>query len=45
MNWAIKEIVKGIPLFPYLRETLAHLQNIADMVVVSQSPVEARERE
>ncbi|MCS7240662.1 MAG: HAD hydrolase-like protein [Candidatus Bipolaricaulota bacterium] len=45
VNWAIKEIVKGIPPFPYVRETLARLQNVADVVVVSQTPVEALERE
>jgi len=45
VNWAIKEIVKGIPPFPYVRETLARLQDMADVVVVSQTPVEALERE
>lgn len=45
VNWAIKEIVKGIPPFPYVRETLHRLQNVADVVVVSQTPVEALERE
>lgn len=45
VNWAIKEIVKGIPPFPYVRETLEKLSAVADVVVVSQTPVEALERE
>lgn len=45
VNWAIKEIVKGIPPFPYVRETLARLSSVADVVVVSQTPLEALERE
>ncbi|MGB9860858.1 MAG: HAD family hydrolase [Candidatus Bipolaricaulaceae bacterium] len=45
VNWAIKEIVKGIPPFPYVRETLERLQGVADVVVVSQTPVEALKRE
>ncbi len=45
VNWAIKEIVKGIPPFSYVRETLARLSGVADVVVVSQTPVEALERE
>lgn len=45
VNWAIKEIVKGIPPFPHVRETLERLLGVADVVVVSQTPVEALERE
>lgn len=45
VNWAIKEIVKGIPPFSYVRESLERLWNVADIVVVSQTPVEALERE
>lgn len=45
VNWAIKEIVKGIPPFPYVRESLERLLGVADVVVVSQTPVEALERE
>lgn len=45
VNWAIAEIVRGIPPFPYVRETLKALQGQADVVVVSATPVEALERE
>ena len=45
VNWAVKEIVKGIPPFPYVRESLEKLSGKADMVVVSATPIEALERE
>lgn len=45
VNWAIKEIVRGIPPFPFVRESLEALSEKADVVVVSQTPVEALERE
>ena len=45
VNWAIKEIVTGIPPFPYVRETLDALVDRADVVVVSATPLEALERE
>ena len=45
VDWAIKEIVKGVPPFPYVRETLERLVDVADVVVVSQTPVEALVRE
>ena len=45
VNWAIKEIVKGIPPFPGVREALERLRARADIVVVSQTPIEALERE
>lgn len=45
VNWAIKEIVRRIPPFPFVRETLERLAEVADVVVVSQTPVEALERE
>ena len=45
VNWAIKEIVKGIPPFPYVRESLVKLQDKADVVVVSATPLEALKRE
>ncbi len=45
VNWAIKEIVKGIPPFPWVRESLERLKEKADIVVVSATPVEALERE
>ena len=45
VNWAIKEIVKGIPPFPGVREALERIRERADIVVVSQTPIEALERE
>lgn len=45
VNWAVAEIVKGIPPFPYVRETLKAMQGRADVVVVSATPTEALERE
>jgi len=45
VNWAIKEIVKAIPPFPYVRESLEKMQNVADVIVVSATPNEALERE
>jgi len=45
VNWAIAEIVRGIPPFPYVRESLEALSGKADVVVVSQTPLEALERE
>jgi len=45
VNWAAKEIVKGIPPFPHVRESMDRLSGRADMVVVSATPLEALERE
>jgi phosphoglycolate phosphatase-like HAD superfamily hydrolase len=45
VNWAIKEIVKGVPPFPWVRESLERLKHKADVIVVSATPVEALERE
>jgi len=45
VNWAVKEIVKGIPPFPHVRQSLEKLSGRADMVVVSATPLEALERE
>lgn len=41
----IKDMVFGVPPFPGVRESLAQLQGKADMIVVSQTPVEALTRE
>lgn len=41
----IKDMVYGVPPFPGVRESLAQLQGKADMIVVSQTPVEALTRE
>ena len=45
VNWAVKEIVKGIPPFPHVRQSLEQMKDKADMIVVSATPLEALERE
>ncbi|MEA1871428.1 MAG: HAD family hydrolase, partial [Candidatus Bipolaricaulota bacterium] len=45
VNRAVKEIVQGIPPFPYVRGSLVKLQDRADVVVVSATPIEALKRE
>ena len=45
VNATIKDMVYGIPPFPYVRESLEFLADKADMIVVSQTPVEALTRE
>ena len=45
VNDAVKDIVQGIPPFPIVSETLAMCQTRAHCIVVSQTPVEALERE
>lgn len=45
VNAAIADMVYGIPPFPYVRDSLEHLSDKADMIVVSQTPTEALERE
>ena len=45
VNWSVKEIVKGIPPFPFVKESLQKLQKIADVIVVSATPTEALQRE
>jgi phosphoglycolate phosphatase-like HAD superfamily hydrolase len=45
VNWAVGEIVKGMPPFPFVRESLEKIQNLADVIVVSGTPCEALERE
>ena len=45
MNDTIGDIVHGVPPFPFLRESLQKLQDHADMIVVSATPVEALTRE
>jgi len=44
-NAAVQDIVKGVPPFPYVRESLEKLRSNADIVVVSQTPTEALVRE
>ena len=45
VNWSVKEIVKNIPPFPYVRESLEKLEGKVDMIVVSSTPTEALQRE
>jgi phosphoglycolate phosphatase-like HAD superfamily hydrolase len=45
VNAAVKKIVRAVPPFPYVRESLAKLKKNADIVVVSQTPGEALIRE
>jgi len=45
VNATIKDIVKGIPPFPYVRESLEKIHPQADIIVVSATPYEALTRE
>jgi phosphoglycolate phosphatase-like HAD superfamily hydrolase len=45
VNWAIEEIVKGMPPFPHVRRSLEKIQPLADIIVVSATPGEALIRE
>jgi phosphoglycolate phosphatase-like HAD superfamily hydrolase len=45
VNATVADIVHGIPPFPYVRESMEFLLDKADMIVVSQTPNEALERE
>jgi phosphoglycolate phosphatase-like HAD superfamily hydrolase len=45
VNATIEDMVRNVPPFPWLRESLARLKDHADMIVVSQTPTEALERE
>jgi phosphoglycolate phosphatase-like HAD superfamily hydrolase len=45
VNWAIEEIVKKMPPFPYVRESLEKIRPLADVIVVSATPGEALIRE
>ena len=45
VNWAVGEIVKGIPPFPGVRDALQRIASEADIVVVSATPIEALLRE
>jgi len=45
VNKAVKEIMKGVPLFPYVKESLKTIQGRADTFIVSQTPTEALKRE
>jgi phosphoglycolate phosphatase-like HAD superfamily hydrolase len=45
VNDAVADIVHGVPPFPWVRESLSALEDRADMIVVSATPVEALTRE
>ena len=45
VNQVVGQIVKNIPPFPYVRESLAKMQSFADVIVVSATPAEALDRE
>ena len=45
VNEVITKIVRNLPPFPYVRESLEAIAAKADSVVVSQTPLEALERE
>jgi len=45
VNADIADMIYGIPPFPFVRESLIKLRDLADMMVISQTPVEALERE
>lgn len=45
VNQAITDIVKGIPPFPFVRESLLKIGQLADVIVVSATPAEALIRE
>jgi len=45
VNQTIARIVRNIPPFPYVRESLEKLKSPADIIVVSATPCEALQRE
>jgi phosphoglycolate phosphatase-like HAD superfamily hydrolase len=45
VNATIADMVHGVPPFPYVRQSLAFLEDKADMIVVSATPLEALSRE
>jgi len=45
VNDSVKKIVRDVPPFPYVRESLEKLKGKADAIVVSQTPTEALVRE
>lgn len=45
VNRAVKEIMRGVPLFPFVKESLDAVKGRADVFIVSQTPTEALERE
>ena len=45
VNATIADMVHGVPPYPFIRESLEKLYSKADMIVVSQTPCEALNRE
>lgn len=45
VNETVAKIVRNVPPFPFVRESLKKMQEMADAIVVSQTPVEALNRE
>jgi phosphoglycolate phosphatase-like HAD superfamily hydrolase len=45
VNKSIEDMVRGVPPFPYVRESLEKLRGKADALVVSATPQEALQRE
>ncbi|HET6427376.1 MAG TPA: HAD hydrolase-like protein [Phycisphaerae bacterium] len=45
VNESIERIVRGVPPYPYVRQSLQKVQDAADMMVVSSTPREALQRE
>jgi phosphoglycolate phosphatase-like HAD superfamily hydrolase len=45
VNRSVAETIKGVPPFPFVRESLEKLFSLADIVVVSATPTEALQRE
>jgi phosphoglycolate phosphatase-like HAD superfamily hydrolase len=45
VNASVADMVHGVPPFPYVRESLAFLEDKADIIVVSATPGEALARE
>ena len=45
VNATVADMVHGVPPFPFVRESLSFLEDKADMIVVSATPLEALERE
>ncbi len=45
VNEVVRKIVRNVPPFPYVRESLELIKDMADVVVVSQTPEDALSRE
>lgn len=45
VNKAVAKIVRNVPPFPFVKESLRKIQGITDSIVISQTPVESLERE